>query len=80
MNRGFGSVESTVPSFWKSQANVIESPGSSSTEPSLLNCTVSGAWPFLGVALTTACGRCGPFVYSHRYMPASALGWKKPSP
>ena len=77
---GFGSVESTLPLLSKSHANVIESPGSSSPEPSLENCTVSGAGPFVGVALTTACGASGPFVYSHRYMPASALALKKPSP
>ena len=35
---GFGAVESTVPLLSKSQANVIESPGSSSREPALLNC------------------------------------------
>ena len=63
-----------MPLLSKSQANVIESPGSSSREPALQNWTGQRRLPFVGVALMTARGRCGPFVYSHRYMPASAFG------
>ena len=69
-----------MPSPSKSQAKRIESPGSGSREPSLENCTFSGAMPLVGVAFIVACGARWPLTYSQRYMPASGLAWKKPSP
>ena len=80
MNDGSGSIESTVPSLVKSHAKRIESAGSGSREPSLENATVSGACPSVGVAPSTACGARWPLTYAKRYMPASALAAKKPSP
>ena len=59
---------------------MIESDGSGSRVPSLENSTSSGACPFVGVALSTACGARVPLTYSHLYMPASGLAAKKPSP
>jgi len=46
----------------------------------LENCTLSGAMPLDGVAFIVACGARWPLTYSQRYMPASGLDWKKPSP
>src|SRR5690349_5551700 len=80
MNDGLASIESTVPLPSKSHAYLIESPSSSSLEPSLENLTVSGALPLVGVAESTAVGAVEPLVYCHLYMPASALAAKKPSP
>jgi hypothetical protein len=75
-----GSTESTVPLPSKSHSKLIESESSGSLEPSLENWTCSGAVPLVGVALSTALGFCSPATYSKRYMPASGLATKKPSP
>jgi hypothetical protein len=54
VNDGLRSVESTVPSFWKSHAQVVGEPVDAS-----LKSTFSGAVPVLGVALKSAVGAPG---------------------
>jgi hypothetical protein len=51
---GFWAVESTVPSFWKSHAQLVGVLVDWS-----VNCTVSGTSPDVGVALKAATGGAG---------------------
>jgi hypothetical protein len=52
---GLGAVESTTPSFWKSQARESTVPLDVS-----VNCTVRGATPLVGAAVNDAAGGEGP--------------------
>jgi hypothetical protein len=55
-------MESVVPLPSKSQANLMESAGSGSLEPSLEKLTASGARPLVGVAFRMALGARRPLT------------------
>ena len=60
-NVGLAAVESTVPSSWKSHANVSAEP-SGSLDAAEENVTVSGSCPLSGVAVARATGRREPLM------------------
>ena len=77
---GLASVEIGEPSP-KFHSKRIESPGSSiAASPTLEKLTVSGDGPSVLSVVRTAFGARWPLTYSHRYMPASGLMSKNPSP
>jgi len=70
---GFAAVESSNrPSPFRSHEYAIVSPASGSLDPDPSNCTVSGAFPLVGVAVATAFGgRFGPRYWMRRIVPSS---------